>query len=421
MGTKQTISPNANAKAKAKETVDSSPASGSKVEPIETAAATGPTAPRKGHVRSNQREANAMPEQKSVVVAYFLWLFGGIFGLHHLYLHRDRHAFVWWCTLGGYMGIGWIGEIFLIPEYVRDANEDPQFVQSFVARLQAYQKPPYSSKRFVGQVMIGYLFGQVCSMAIPQTLVWGLDLSVMHWSIPVAISLGVWTVGNIGREQGVWWHCLLAGLLAYPSRYFIYDETYSLLLTALVSALVFDALSKQWRRTPPRRRGVGERSVKLTAAILVYCSLWGSFIYFNGTISDEDGGEVPIHEAIHNFLASAWWTDLKQALHDTYNYAQHHGWYETWKEVFESMDVDGERNSYKVLGVSATASQAEITAAYRRLSKENHPDKVKDEALRAQAHQRFIEIQQAYSVLSKIKSNRRRKNKQYQQDDAIVL
>jgi len=85
------------------------------------------------------------------------------------------------------------------------------------------------------------------------------------------------------------------------------------------------------------------------------------------------------------------------------------------------MDVDGERNSYKVLGVSATASQAEITAAYRKLSKEYHPDKVKDEGLRAQAHQRFIEIQQAYSVLSKIKSNRRRKNKQYQEDEAIVL
>jgi hypothetical protein len=41
-----------------------------------------------------------LPKQKSLVIAYLLWLFGGIFGFHHLYLHRDRHAFVWWCTLG---------------------------------------------------------------------------------------------------------------------------------------------------------------------------------------------------------------------------------------------------------------------------------------------------------------------------------
>lgn len=40
------------------------------------------------------------PPQKSVVTTYILWLFGGFFGAHHIYLHRDRHAFVWWCTLG---------------------------------------------------------------------------------------------------------------------------------------------------------------------------------------------------------------------------------------------------------------------------------------------------------------------------------
>ncbi|XP_034110322.1 dnaJ homolog subfamily C member 22 [Drosophila nasuta] len=415
MGTKQTVAPGSQKVAKQQvKNVSTSPTSAT------TSASTSNTDSKKNGRR--HQEANALPPQKSVIVAYVLWLFGGIFGLHHLYLHRDRHAFIWWCTLGGYMGVGWLSEIFMIPEYVRDANEHPQFVQSFVAKLQAYQRPPYSAKRFLGQIMIGYLFGQLFASAIPQTIVAGIDFSWLHWLIPLFISLGIWTVGNIGRECGVLWPCLLGAFVTYPARYFIYDETYSLLLTALVSALAFDAVSKQWRRTPPRRRSPTERTLKFTGALCIYLGVWGCVIFFNGTIPDEDGGEVPIHEALHNFLASAWWTDLKQALLDTYNYAQHHGWYETWREVFESMDVDGERNAYKVLGVSATASQADITAAYRKLSKENHPDKVKDEALRPAAHQRFIEIQQAYSVLSKIKSNRRRKNKQSNSDeDAIVL
>lgn len=198
-------------------------------------------------------ESNALP-QKSVITAYILWLCGGIVGLHHIYLHRDRHAFIWWCTLGGYFGIGWFYEIVLIPEYVRDANEDPQFIASFVERLKANKKPPYSGKRFLGEVMIGYLFGQLVQMAIPQSLFWGIDWTFLHWLIPVFISLGVWTVGNIGRECGVLWHSLVGAVVVYPVRYFIYDETYSLLLTAIVTAFVFDTYSKQWLRKPPLRR-----------------------------------------------------------------------------------------------------------------------------------------------------------------------
>ncbi|XP_037938329.1 dnaJ homolog subfamily C member 22 [Teleopsis dalmanni] len=366
-------------------------------------------------------DANVLPTKKSVIVAYVLWLFGGIFGLHHIYLHRDRHAFIWWCTLGGYFGVGWFGEIFLIPEYVRDANEEPKFVKSFIEKLRTNQKPPYSGKRFLGQVMIGYFFGQLIQMAIPQTTIVGIDWGFLHWLIPLFIALGVWTVGNIGRERGVLWHCLVASFIIYPVRYLIYDETYTLLLTSIISALVFDNYSKHWLRSPPVRRGAAIRTVKFTGALLIYFSIWGCYIGFNGTISDGEGGEVHIYEAVRNFLASAWWSDMVQAFKDTYLYAQHHGWYETWKEIFESMDVDGERNSYKVLGVSATASQAEITTAYRRLSKEFHPDKIKDDTQRAEAQKRFIEIQQAYDLLSKMKSNRRRKNKQFQEDEAIVL
>ncbi|EDW46209.1 GM13353 [Drosophila sechellia] len=215
MGTTQTVSPAAG-KDKTNDTSKGSPSK----------------AKSNGQVqgKTKNKEVNALPPQKSVVIAYLCWLFGGIFGLHHLYLHRDRHAFIWWCTLGGYMGIGWMGELFLIPEYVRDANEDPKFVKMFVAKLQAYPKPPYSSKRFVGQVMIGHLFGQVCSMAIPETLVVGWDLSFLHWAIPLFVSLGVWLVGNIWPGAGCMvGTALLAAYLAYPARYLIYDETYSVL------------------------------------------------------------------------------------------------------------------------------------------------------------------------------------------------
>jgi curved DNA-binding protein len=61
------------------------------------------------------------------------------------------------------------------------------------------------------------------------------------------------------------------------------------------------------------------------------------------------------------------------------------------------------RDYYDVLGVQPTASQDEIQAAYRRLSRTYHPDVNKDPG----AEERFKEIGQAYSVLSDRESRAR--------------
>ncbi len=54
------------------------------------------------------------------------------------------------------------------------------------------------------------------------------------------------------------------------------------------------------------------------------------------------------------------------------------------------------KDYYEVLGVSKTASDAEIKSAFRKLAKEYHPDKNKSEGAEA----KFKEIGEAYSVLS---------------------
>lgn len=116
----------------------------------------------------------------------------------------------------------------------------------------------------------------------------------------------------------------------------------------VVSAFTFDHFSKEWRREPLKRRSLKRRLVPLTAGVCIYLMVWGAYFYFNGKITDGDGDEVPIYEALNNVFNSPWWTDLKQSLIDTWNYAGHHGWYETYKQVLESLDVDGEQNAFKV-------------------------------------------------------------------------
>lgn len=362
-----------------------------------------------------------VPAQKSLFVAYLLWLFGGVFGLHHIYLHRDRHALVWWCTLGGYFGIGWIFEIFKIPEYVRDANEDPVFIGKYIEKMRTYKKPEFSTIRFLGQIMVSYLFGQLAMIAIPEDEILGINWRILLWTIPFFTALGVWLVGNIGREQGKLKHCLLTAYFVYLLRFFVYDE--SIWFTAMVfaSTSAFENSSKEWRREPPKRHSPLKRTVVLGCCMMIYMSLWTGYFVFNGKITDSEGDEVPVHEALKNFLKSPWWTDLKQTCADTWRFLQHHGWYDTWKLILDSIDADGEQNAYKVLGVDPTSTQSEITAVWRKMSREFHPDKVKDETLQRAAQEKFMEIQQAFEVLSKIKSKRRSRNKKFEENEDVKI
>jgi molecular chaperone DnaJ len=55
-----------------------------------------------------------------------------------------------------------------------------------------------------------------------------------------------------------------------------------------------------------------------------------------------------------------------------------------------------EKDYYRVLGVSDTASQKEITKAYRKLARDLHPDRNPDDA---GAEERFKEVSAAYDVL----------------------
>lgn len=46
------------------------------------------------------------------------------------------------------------------------------------------------------------------------------------------------------------------------------------------------------------------------------------------------------------------WLDVKQAMYETYLYAQHHGWYEVWKQIIDLSDPHGEQNAYRVSQVT---------------------------------------------------------------------
>ena len=60
-------------------------------------------------------------------------------------------------------------------------------------------------------------------------------------------------------------------------------------------------------------------------------------------------------------------------------------------------------NPYQVLGVSETATDEEVKAAYRRMVKKYHPDRYTDSALKEQASEKLKEVNAAYDAIVKIR------------------
>lgn len=364
----------------------------------------------RNHSTSDKSKAHA---EKSLFITYLLWLVGGIFGVHHFYLGRDIQGFLWWCTLGGYFGFGWLRDIFHIQNYVADANKDRDYLDKFNQNLRSYKYPPFSTIRFTGMTVVAYLWSTVVSMAIPEDDIAGLPWKYLHFLVPLAGALGVWSVGNIGHETGTIWWCLAGAYACYPLFWHM-DESTACTVMTLVSALAFDTLSKRWQTKPKPRKRFLKRCLTIGACALLYSSLWGSYLYFNAKITDGEGEEIPLNEAMHHFFKSPWWVDLKQSLVDTWDFAQQHGWYETWSQIVELSDPFGEQNAFKVLGLSHGARQSEINSACRLLSVKYHPDKARGDQEKLQAQSKFYEIQQACELLSNKHAKRRQKNKRSQ-------
>ena len=60
------------------------------------------------------------PRTHSVLLGYFLWIFGFI-GVHRFYYGKQVTGVIWFFTLG-LLFVGWIIDLFLIPAMERESN-----------------------------------------------------------------------------------------------------------------------------------------------------------------------------------------------------------------------------------------------------------------------------------------------------------
>ncbi len=71
---------------------------------------------------------DAAVEYKRMSVAYLLWFLLGPFGGHRFYLGQIGWGVFYVCTTGFFL-IGWLVDLFMIPEYVRSYNRRVDFLR----------------------------------------------------------------------------------------------------------------------------------------------------------------------------------------------------------------------------------------------------------------------------------------------------
>lgn len=180
---------------------------------------------------------------------------------------------------------------------------------------------------------------------------------------------------------------------------------------------------------------MSRRVTQIWLCALFYSTLWSSFLYFNAEVTDSSGESIKFRDGVSNFLTSPLWTDFKRTFIELFNAFWNQGWRDTWQKLMNELDPFGEQQAYKVrtrikifnhhskfnncsgfqvLGVASNAKQEEITAQWRKLSREWHPDRFMDEDKKREAQNKFMEFNAAYETLSKIKTRRAKKNKSFQ-------
>lgn len=353
-----------------------------------------------------------MNSHKSLFIAYLCWFFGGLFGLHHFYLGRDKHAFITFATFGGYFTLGLIRDLWRMPEYVKDANNDLEYLKKFYAQVHQHQRPPAGFARQSGLMIMGNILSFLVQYAIPRELLEDYGVFLLELIlIPFASALGVWLVGNVGRHKGCLTKPLMAAyLVALPSLYFRFQiSTFS----TLAAMVVFNRYAKEWRLRQERKKNVFYRIFVLSLCVALYLALWSSWLYFNCQIEDPDTKEpIKCRDAIENFFNSPAFTNLSEAVWILVEHTRHQGIAGLWREVMQEFDVSGKNSALSTLGLTEDASPQEILAQYKKLSREYHPDRERDQSMKAEKQERFIQVQEAYRKLQPIVRRRESDRKQ---------
>jgi len=437
--------------------------------PSTLSAATPSLALEHGPLKSVPAQSSQSSSFHRMLVAYLLWVFPftGLAGAHHLYLGRNRAAFVSSISCGGFL-LGWLADFWKIPAYIRaltaaeaaaKASETGVDRSDDASGVQAVPVPVSSSAVSSGSGteprygVFSSFFRLLCRVS------WRLQLSL--W-FAFCASL------SVSREQqkmrlfmlpiGTLLH-VVSALAAVSVTASAADAPLPIAQPRLLTAMLFSAMADA-------RATVGDSDVRLSLPIVV-ASLLTSLPYWRRPVD-----LTPPRRSIRDGLlataaAAAFWTWVlmgslmrvpveltadgtaasltayqlitcslcalrpDRLTHMLQTFREHvcikRNLEAALKRQFERLcilpqslnkcldwDVSGTRwqlvgltlkEAYSALGLSPRASTREVKAAYHRAALANHPDKVGGTGTAAaeEAAIIFMKAQKAFEKIMEVR------------------
>ena len=346
---------------------------------------------------------------KYTIVAYFLWLVLGYFGVHHFYLGRDKQGILWLTSFGGFFCFGWVRDFYRIPGYVREANNDRYYMEDLAVEMRRYRRPSLWKyvHRIVGQVMFGYMYRALIRMAVPE------EFQEIRWLttllVPVGSAVGTYMVSNIGRIKSSFTYSLVGayvGELLFGEVHLLSDGRLGSFAVGV--SMLFSTYGWGWRRSVRGNLACCRRVKLWVTAFLLFSTLCGSYVYFNMSVNTKDGETLKVREVIHNFFKSPHWMKLKASFWKVYDDYQREGWDGAKQRLTIIADFEGEDRARTVLGVASNVTMKEVKERYRELAKVWHPDKHRGDQ-KDSANAKFMEIKESYEILEKLYTKREKR------------
>ena len=336
-------------------------------------------------------------------ITFFCWLFGGWFGLHHFYLGRDKHGFLWATSCGGFW-IGWLREFTRIGRYTDEANKDYP--------INAARRPSFLTNisRVIGMFIFGVYYRRIFLNAIPDELPSPYYAALVLTIAPLGTTLGVWMVANVGHiECSVKYPIIGAyiGEIMFGYAHIIWEDVNVLLL---ISCVIFPSIAFWKERRRKIKRRFCHRLLLWVGLGMLFCCMWTSYMYYNVEVYvDELDEDVKLRNILSEFFNSPEWQRLKKEVKNLIHTLWESGgdYEKTWFLFQEGVATSRIRQALETLDFkyhnefTEEITETVLTKRYRELIRQWHPDKHPPEE-KERAQGRFIEIQKAYETLKTV-------------------
>ena len=338
-------------------------------------------------------------------VTFLCWLFGGWFGLHHFYLGRDGHGFLWATSGGGFL-IGWLREFRLLSSYTDDANKTYPLNRS-TSLLRNFT-------RLWGMLVFGIFYRRIFLNAIPDELPEFWYTALVMVFAPLGTALAVHIISNVGHIKCKVWYPLIGayvGEVLFGYLHILWaDPNVLLLLACTVVPSVY-----HWKERKKRvKQHFCWRLVLWGGLAVLFSTMWLAYIYCNVEVYvDELEKDVKLRNILKDIFDSPEWKELmsevKNLLRTLWDTS---GDYEkTWflfqegvassriSKALETLEFD------RGIRLEEEVTQTVLSKRCRDMSRKWHPDKhplgEKDEA-----QTMFIEVQSACETLKTVITRR---------------